>query len=97
MPGMAKSTWMRKMGQTWAVRNPALAEKMKAAKAAGLLYVEEQGRSNVACDSCGKSEMKSMIVSICPDKQTFEDDPCGGEVYIFGTTCWRAVKKEVGL
>lgn len=59
------------------------------AKDKGLLYLSSfQTMDNTTCSRCGCSESKKIVVSICKDKQTLENDPMGGEVYLFGQTCW---------
>lgn len=69
----------------------------------GLLYSGEYlQKDNTVCDVCGKSDQKKIILSICRNKEELENDPLGGEVFIFGKTCFRktflivSIKELVG-
>lgn len=106
---MTRATWLkiqakRRAGRVgihaegWVGMHADIIERMKAAKAEGRLCVSENyGRTNVPCEACGKTEVNTVFVSICDSKEDVEGDPASGEVYLFGTTCWKPVKAALGL
>jgi hypothetical protein len=70
---------------------------MAKAKIAGLLVIEEsEHKSNLPCDVCGKNgDFCYVAVVIHTNKETMENDPMSGEVYIFGQTCWNKIGMRV--
>lgn len=69
--------------------------KIQAAFRAGLL-VQEVQKTNLHCDICGKEEPANFhILSICKDKEQIKNDPMSGDVYTFGTTCFKRIVKPI--
>jgi hypothetical protein len=74
-----------------------LIEKLKKAHSEGLLFLDETygGHEEAFCDWCGKKYAGSLAV-IHTSKEMMEADPCSGQAFLFGSTCWKKIKKELG-
>lgn len=98
---MTRATWLKRQAKAqggWVGTHADIIERMKVAKVEGrLCVVEDYCRTNVPCECCGKTAVNTVFVSICDSKESVKNDPASGEVYLFGTTCWKPVKKEMGL
>ena len=82
-------------GEKWVANNKDVIKKMQVAKAEGRLYVASQGKTNLVCDACGETNVRFHVVSICDNKAEKAEDPMSGEVYVFGASCFKAVKKAI--
>lgn len=78
------------------VSNSVIA-KIKIAKKNNLLIIEQQ-KTNLQCDVCGKEEtMNYFILVVHSNKEDMVGDPMSGEVYRFGSSCYKKFKQDVKL